>query len=277
MVSGPKMADLRLTFKEVVGISLTKMGKDIIIDLLHPTLVRTSQALISILTGDQLCSRTQVCHCLRSHLLLWIKVVLSETTIVCWLIHNTMVRIETTAEAQASWIKDGIEAEAELHMVGIEDEYLKLPKLTHTFPTTQMYLSVQLHAEMSRRLRETDIRRANLCPLQEKASYLHVKHIFHHESTTFSHQETRRILYGTISLRRDEKTTTDEMACPTSEAGMRMGEEMLEAMIAEEVEALGVEIGIDRRYERGIRVIDIVDDVQDTYRLLVRSGLDLLF
>ncbi len=172
------------------------------------------------------------------------------------------------SEVQVPWIRDEIEAEAELRTVEIEDEYLKLPKLTHTSPTIQMYPSVQLHAETSRRLRETDIRRVNLCLLREIASHLRVKHTLRHESIPFYHQETRRILCGTISLRPDEKTTIDEMGYHTSEAGMKTVEEILEAMIAAEAEVLEVEIGIDRRCERGIRVIGIVDDIQDSYRLV---------
>ncbi len=177
-----------------------------------------------------------------------------------------MAGIGMKSEVQVPWTRDEIEAEAELRMVGIEDKYLKLPKLTHTSPTIPMYPSVQLHAEMSRRLRETDIRRVNLCLLRETASHLRVKHTLHHGSTPFYHQETRCIFYGTISLHPDEKTTTDEMGYHTSEAGMRMVGEILQAMIVGEAEVLD---GIDRRCERGIPVTDIADDIQDSYRKIV--------
>jgi hypothetical protein len=73
--------------------------------------------------------------------------VASGTIIVYLLIHNSMVGIETTPEAQVAWTKDETEAEAELRTEEIEDEFLTLPKWTHTYPIILTYRTAQLHAE----------------------------------------------------------------------------------------------------------------------------------
>jgi hypothetical protein len=58
-----------------------------------------------------------------------------------------MLGIETTPEAQVAWTRDETEAEAELRTEEIEDEFLTLPKWTHTSPIILMYRTARLHAE----------------------------------------------------------------------------------------------------------------------------------